>query len=149
MTQSILMLFTFSLSISLIFSFYYHFFRVRRARMERLESDLKVPNRPVMRVQFGILSPDEIRRMSVTDGGIKFPETIPKIGGLMDPRQGVMGKASTCQTCDSNQNDDCPGHFGHIDLATPLFHVGFISKTMKILRCVCLYCSKLLVTFAF
>lgn len=41
---------------------------------------------------------------------------------------------------------ECPGHFGHIDLAKPVFHVGFVTKTLKILRCVCFYCSKLLVS---
>lgn len=40
---------------------------------------------------------------------------------------------------------ECPGHFGHIELAKPVFHVGFISKIMKVLRCVCFFCSKLLV----
>uniref|UniRef100_A0A8B9EN94 DNA-directed RNA polymerase subunit n=1 Tax=Anser cygnoides TaxID=8845 RepID=A0A8B9EN94_ANSCY len=40
---------------------------------------------------------------------------------------------------------ECPGHFGHIELAKPVFHVGFLGKTMKILRCVCFFCSKLLV----
>jgi len=40
----------------------------------------------------------------------------------------------------------CPGHFGHIDLAKPVFHVGFLAKTIKILRCVCFYCSKMLVS---
>lgn len=41
--------------------------------------------------------------MSVTEGGIRFPETYeggrPKLGGLMDPRQGVMDRNSRCQTC--------------------------------------------------
>lgn len=41
---------------------------------------------------------------------------------------------------------ECPGHFGHIDLAKPVFHVGFVTKTIKILRCVCFYCSKMLVS---
>ncbi|XP_008558335.1 DNA-directed RNA polymerase II subunit RPB1 [Microplitis demolitor] len=111
-------------------------------------SDSKAPIRTVKRVQFGILSPDEIRRMSVTEGGIKFPETMeggrPKLGGLMDPRQGVIDRNSRCQTCAGNMTE-CAGHFGHIDLAKPVFHVGFITKTIKILRCVCFYCSKLLV----
>lgn len=40
---------------------------------------------------------------------------------------------------------ECPGHFGHIELAKPVFHVGFISKIMKVMRCVCFFCSKLLV----
>ncbi|XP_014277927.1 DNA-directed RNA polymerase II subunit RPB1 [Halyomorpha halys] len=112
-------------------------------------NDSKAPLRQVKRVQFGILSPDEIRRMSVTEGGIRFPETMeggrPKLGGLMDPRQGVIDRMSRCQTCAGNMSE-CPGHFGHIDLAKPVFHIGFITKTIKILRCVCFYCSKLLVS---
>lgn len=43
------------------------------------------------------------RRMSVTEGGIRFAETMeggrPKLGGLMDPRQGVIDRFSRCQTC--------------------------------------------------
>ncbi|CAH0392429.1 unnamed protein product [Bemisia tabaci] len=112
-------------------------------------SDSKAPLRSVKRVQFGILSPDEIRRMSVTEGGIQYPETMeggrPKLGGLMDPRQGVVDRMSRCQTCAGNMSE-CPGHFGHIDLAKPVLHVGFITKTIKVLRCVCFYCSKLLVS---
>nr|CAI5868811.1 unnamed protein product [Callosobruchus analis] len=112
-------------------------------------NDSKAPLRTVKRVQFGILSPDEIRRMSVTEGGIRFPETMeagrPKLCGLMDPRQGVIDRNSRCQTCAGNMTE-CPGHFGHIDLAKPVFHIGFITKTIKILRCVCFFCSKLLVS---
>lgn len=87
--------------------------------------------------------------MSVTEGGIRFPETMeagrPKLCGLMDPRQGVIDRNSRCQTCAGNMTE-CPGHFGHIDLAKPVFHVGFVTKTIKILRCVCFFCSKLLVS---
>jgi hypothetical protein len=35
-------------------------------------SDSKAPVRQVKRVQFGILGPEEIRRMSVTEGGIRY-----------------------------------------------------------------------------
>lgn len=87
--------------------------------------------------------------MSVTHpGGIQYPYTMeggkPKIGGLMDPRQGVIERTGRCQTCAGNMTN-CPGHFGHIELAKPVFHVGFLSKTVKILRCVCFYCSRLLI----
>ncbi|XP_025193833.1 DNA-directed RNA polymerase II subunit RPB1-like isoform X2 [Melanaphis sacchari] len=112
-------------------------------------SDSKAPIRSVKRVQFGILSADECRRMSVTEGGIRFAETMeggrPKLGGLMDPRQGVIDRFSRCQTCAGNMTECC-GHFGHIELAKPVFHVGFVTKAIKILRCVCFYCSKLLVS---
>ncbi|XP_037082443.1 LOW QUALITY PROTEIN: DNA-directed RNA polymerase II subunit RPB1-like [Pollicipes pollicipes] len=111
--------------------------------------DSKAPLREMKRIQFGILSPDELRRMSVTEGGIKYPETMeggrPKLGGLMDPRQGVIDRLSRCQTCTGNMTE-CPGHFGHIDLAKPVFHPGFLNTGIKILRCVCFNCSKLLVT---
>lgn len=87
--------------------------------------------------------------MSVTsEGGIKYSETMeggrPKLGGLMDPRQGTIDRFSRCQTCAGNMTE-CPGHFGHIELAKPVFHVGFYKMIIKCLRCVCFYCSKLLV----
>ena len=114
-----------------------------------ITNDSKAPVKQVKRVQFGILSPEEIRRMSVTEGGVRYPEVYeggrPKLGGLMDPRQGAVDRTSRCQTCAGNMTE-CPGHFGHIDLAKPVFHPGFLTKTQKILHCVCFYCSKLLVT---
>lgn len=86
--------------------------------------------------------------MSVTDGGIRYSEVTeggrPKLGGLMDPRQGTIDRSARCQTCAGNISE-CPGHFGHIELAKPVFHIGFLVKTIKVLRCVCFFCSKLLV----
>ncbi|KAB7506534.1 DNA-directed RNA polymerase II subunit RPB1 [Armadillidium nasatum] len=112
-----------------------------------MAQDSKAPLRSVRRIQFGILSPDEIKRMSVTEGGIRYPEVYengkPKQGGLMDPRQGCIDRNTRCTTCAGNMTD-CPGHFGHLELAKPVFHVGFLTKIMKVLRCVCFYCSKLL-----
>ena len=89
------------------------------------------------------------KQMSVTtEGGVKYSETMeggkPKLGGLMDPRQGTIDRFSRCQTCAGNMTE-CPGHFGHIELAKPVFHVGFYKMIIKCLRCVCFYCSKLLV----
>ena len=108
--------------------------------------DSKAPLRTVKKVQFGILSPEEIRRNSVTEGGVRFSETYeggrPKLGGLMDPRQGVIDRASRCQTCAGNMTE-CPGHFGHIELQKPVYHPGFLTKTLKVMRCVCFYCSKM------
>ena len=86
--------------------------------------------------------------MSVTDGGILYPETReagrPKIGGLCDPRQGPPDRNSKCLTCTGNYNE-CPGHFGHLELAKAVYHVGFLTQTVKVLRCFCFYCSRLLV----
>lgn len=83
-----------------------------------------------------------------TEGGVKYSEAMeggrPKLNGLMDPRQGTIDRFSRCQTCAGNSSE-CPGHFGHIELAKPVFHVNFLNKSVKVMRCVCFYCSKLLV----
>jgi DNA-directed RNA polymerase II subunit RPB1 len=60
-----------------------------------MQSESSVTLRKIKRVQFGILGPDEIKRMSVTvpphSDGIMYPESSengkPKLGGIMDPRQ--------------------------------------------------------------
>ena len=79
---------------------------------------------------------------------VEYPETFdigtgnPKEGGLLDERMGSNGPRSSCKTC--NCIHDCPGHFGYIELSKPVFHIGFITMVLKILRCVCFHCSKLL-----
>ena len=40
---------------------------------------------------------------------------------------------------------DCPGHFGHIDLAKPVYHPGLIDAVRKVLKVVCFNCSRLLI----
>ena len=112
-------------------------------------ADSTAPYRNVRRVQFGILSPDEIRRMSVTTNPpIEHPELMedgqPKRGGLMDPRQGAPDRNSRCLTC-AGSYIECPGHFGHLELTKPVYHVAFMRKILKILRCVCFHCYKLLI----
>ncbi|KAK4764009.1 hypothetical protein SAY87_013447 [Trapa incisa] len=100
----------------------------------------------VRMVQFGILSPDEIRQMSVVQ--IEHAETTengkPKPCGLSDPRLGTIDRKMKCETCMANMAE-CPGHFGHLELAKPVFHIGFMKHVLNIMRCVCFNCSKILV----
>lgn len=102
--------------------------------------------RKIRKVQFGILSPDELRRMSVAE--IKTPDAYEngkaKEGGLADPRLGTVNRTQRCMTCNGSMAE-CPGHFGHIELAKPMYNIGFMTTVLKILRCVCFHCSKLLV----
>ena len=57
----------------------------------------------------------------------------PVYGGVNDPRLG-----------DIHDKSD-PGYFGHIDLARPVYHYGFLDVTLKALRCVCFHCSRITV----
>lgn len=67
----------------------------------------------------------------------------PVRGGLSDPRLGPIDRYKTCETC-ANNLSECPGHFGHIELAKPVYHVGFMKTVLSIMRCVCFSCSKIL-----
>ena len=67
----------------------------------------------------------------------------PKLGGLSDPRLGTVDRKTKCETCTGSMTE-CPGHFGHLELARPMFHVGFMKAVLGVLRCVCFNCSKIL-----
>ncbi|KAI5797409.1 RNA polymerase II largest subunit [Peziza echinospora] len=105
------------------------------------------PLKTIEEIQFGLLSPAEIKAMSVCH--IEYPETMdeeknkPREKGLNDPHLGSIDRAFKCATCDENMSE-CPGHFGHIELAKPVFHVGFINKIKKVLESVCFNCGKIL-----
>lgn len=107
--------------------------------------------RPIKKIDFGILGNDEVLRASALDkdsGGIEIPDLYdnlePKRGGLIDPRLGTTDNHIDCATCGLG-TETCVGHSGHITLAEPVFHAGYIHYVKKILSCVCLKCSKLLV----
>ena len=101
---------------------------------------------PVVGIQFGIFSPEEIERRSVveiTNQGT-YDNNEPKIGGLFDPRMGVIDNGKTCRSC-GQTNHNCPGHFGHYRLARPVYYIQFIDTVLDVLKCVCVQCSKLLI----
>lgn len=72
---------------------------------------------------------------------------LPQRHAINDPRMGVTNKDQLCHTCNGDIID-CPGHFGHIDLARPVYHPGLIEAVRKILKVVCFNCSKLLLADA-
>jgi DNA-directed RNA polymerase beta' subunit len=85
------------------------------------------------------------RNMSVVK--VEHPQSFvngePVKGGLSDLRMGTSDRSLNCASCSGNIID-CPGHFGHIELARPVFNVGHMNTVLKLLRCVCFHCSKLL-----
>ncbi len=99
-------------------------------------------------MEFGLLSPKEVRGLSATKvitADTYDDDGFPIEMGLMDPRLGVIEPGLRCKTC-GQKVGDCPGHFGHIDLAMPVIHVGFVRQVRDILRSSCRGCGKLLFT---
>ena len=101
----------------------------------------------VIGIQFSLLSPDEIRKGSVAEITSRdtYVNNKPVIGGLFDPRMGVLEPGLICPT-DGLDYMQTPGYCGHIELAKPVFYIQYLSTILKCLRCVCFKCSKLLVS---
>ena len=98
----------------------------------------------IIGIQFSILSPDEIRKSSVAEITSRdtYINNKPAIGGLFDPRMGVLEPGLICPT-DGLDYMQTPGYFGHIELARPVFYIQYFNTILKVLKCVCFKCSKI------
>ena len=101
----------------------------------------------IIGIQFSILSPEEIRNNSVAEitNRDTYINNKPVINGLFDPRMGVLDPGLICPT-DGLDYMSTPGYFGHIELAKPVFYIQYITTIIKLCRCVCFKCSKLLIS---
>ena len=100
----------------------------------------------IIGIQFSMLSPEEIRKNSVVEisSGDTYNNNKPVVGGLFDPRMGVLEPGLICPT-DGMTYINTPGYFGHIELARPVFSIQNMKDILKISRSVCFKCSKLLI----
>jgi DNA-directed RNA polymerase II subunit RPB1 len=114
-------------------------------RISTSKHDALVPSR-IIGIQFSVLSPEEIRNGSVAEITSRdtYINNKPIIGGLFDPRMGVLDPGLICPT-DGLNYMDTPGYFGHIELAKPVYYIQYLETIKKILRCICFKCSKLLI----
>ena len=56
--------------------------------------------------------------------------------GPLDGRMGISSKDGFCETCGETLQM-CNGHFGHVKLALPAFHIGYFKLTIAILQSIC------------
>ena len=100
----------------------------------------------IIGIQFSILSPHEIQKASVAEitNRDTYVNNKPVLGGLFDPRMGILEPGFICPT-DGLDYIQTPGYFGHMNLARPVFYIQYLATIMKILRCVCIKCSKILI----
>ncbi|WP_135667283.1 DNA-directed RNA polymerase subunit A' [Halorhabdus rudnickae] len=97
------------------------------------------------KISFGLMDPEEYREMSATKvitADTYDDDGFPIDMGLMDPRLGVIDPGLECKTC-GKHSGACNGHFGHIELAAPVIHVGFSKLIRRLLRGTCRECSRL------
>nr|AEA40835.1 RNA polymerase II largest subunit [Pentatrichomonas hominis] len=100
-------------------------------------------------IDFGLFDPEEVKKFAACE--ITKPQNYENgkivTGGLSDLRMGTQSPEYRCRTCGQDLQN-CPGHFGYINLAEPFFHIGFSDKVYKILQMVCHKCGRLLVSYS-
>ncbi|WP_435064472.1 DNA-directed RNA polymerase subunit A' [Halobaculum sp. EA56] len=99
-------------------------------------------------INFGLMDPETYRDMSATKvitADTYDDDGFPIDMGLMDPRLGVIDPGLECRTC-GKHSGSCNGHFGHIELAAPVIHVGFTKLIRRLLRATCRNCGRLALT---
>ncbi len=98
-------------------------------------------------LEFGILSPKLIQKMSVvsiTSSELYDIDGFPVDGGLSDLRLGVTDPGLLCKTC-GNTIKDCPGHFGHVELARPVFNLKTVPYVYNLVNATCNSCGRILI----
>ncbi|XP_069936276.1 DNA-directed RNA polymerase III subunit RPC1 [Cherax quadricarinatus] len=106
--------------------------------------------RNILDIQFGVLSAQDMQQLSHAHivsselynsaaGGSRQPAS----HGVLDRRMGTSQKDLTCETCAKNLTD-CIGHYGYLDLARPVYHVGYFKNTIHILQNICKTCAHVL-----
>src|SRR2546425_809593 len=86
------------------------------------------------------------RLLDESDGTIQYVCGNPDCGHFaIKDRKGNLRCPVCGKTC-GGKVDDCPGHFGHIDLAMPVIHVGYVKDIKKLLQATCRKCGRFLLT---
>ena len=109
--------------------------------MKRVQTNEYSNPSKIIGIQFSMLSPEEIRKTSVVEITSQSRDIL---GGLFDPKMGVLEQGMYCPT-DGLTYIDTPGYFGHIELAMPVFFIQHMKEINKILKLTCFKCSKLLI----
>ncbi len=99
------------------------------------------------KIIMGVLPPHEISRLArvtVTKPDLYDSDGSPIPGGLRDPHFGAIEPGEVCPVC-GNTRESCPGHFGKIDLARPVFIPYFTDYINIVLQATCRQCGRLLI----
>ncbi|QCE05239.1 DNA-directed RNA polymerase I subunit RPA1 [Vigna unguiculata] len=96
----------------------------------------------VKAVAFSFLTSDDLRRSSlvkITNPILLNPLLHPVPGGLYDPALGPLDDKSLCKSCGQGSKL-CPGHFGHIELVSPVYNPLMFNILSSIIQRTCFSC---------
>lgn len=87
-------------------------------------------------VKFGLASRDEISTSSNSDCPISHASQ------LSNPFLGLPLESGKCESCGTAEAGECEGHFGYIELPTPIYHPSHVTELKRLLSLLCLKCLK-------
>ncbi|EEH03266.1 DNA-directed RNA polymerase III largest subunit [Histoplasma capsulatum G186AR] len=102
----------------------------------------------IKEIKFGVLSTQDIVSQAVVEVSDRKlfdldNDRAVAPHGPLDGRMGISSKSGTCDTC-GGALQVCSGHFGHVKLVLPAFHVGYFKRVISILQEICKECSHIL-----
>ncbi|XP_054162331.1 DNA-directed RNA polymerase I subunit RPA1-like [Oppia nitens] len=105
-------------------------------------------NSQINGISFGVFTREEIKKLSVLN--VETSKTFdelnhPTVNGLCDSVFGPANRGETCITCGLSEYDCC-GHYGHINLALPVFNPFLIKQLFQLLKMCCFDCHHMLYT---
>uniref|UniRef100_A0A1A8BJ34 DNA-directed RNA polymerase subunit n=1 Tax=Nothobranchius kadleci TaxID=1051664 RepID=A0A1A8BJ34_NOTKA len=104
-----------------------------------------VPWRCLEGMSFSLFSTEEIRKLSVKAiTNSNFLDSVGNVAlnSLYDLALGPADTKEVCSTCCQDFNN-CPGHFGHVELPLPVYNPLFFDRLYLLIRGTCLACHML------
>lgn len=110
-------------------------------------SDAELPILTLDFVNYGCMTREKIEKMSVCE----INKVLPKPGKPVDTdyttddkRLGCLDNNALCTSC-GKSNDECPGHYGIINLPKKYIHPLFRDSAIKVLQSICWRCIRPLI----
>lgn len=105
----------------------------------------QMPLQKVHDVQFEVFKERQIKAYATCriEHAKSYEHGQPVRGGINDLRMGTTDFDYSCETC-GLKHPECPGHFGYVELAEPIFNINVFDVVLIALKCVCKYCGALL-----
>jgi len=107
------------------------------------------PTAKIASLEFGLMKTSDTLRLSqlqiVNREYYELTKQEPVKYGPLDKRMGISSKTGECETC-HRKLADCVGHFGHVHLVLPVFHIGYVKECIRVLQAICKECARVLLT---
>ena len=112
--------------------------------MQRI-MDSRTPDKSLKAISFEIFSKEQILKESVVhvtkhERTVVNGKFVNVENSVRDRRMGPLDRLSTCETC-GKKTGVCNGHWGHIELTVPIYHVNFYRNVLQWLKGTCRNCA--------